>query len=171
MICGFSNMISPQSISQCSGRGVTNHGTKKLARLVLAEIDINFIFRHPRCGDGGRVPYRKNVDAAFYIEMLQKLRICIRKKLELWVENLFVLHHNTPPSHRANSVQKFLENNNMWLMPHPWYSLDLVPCDFFYFPKVEIGAEGEAPGGFGRNKIENGRLPAKCSQIYLLKVL
>ncbi len=50
-------------------------------------------------------------------------------------------------------------------MPHPPYSPDLGPCDFFfYFPEVEIGAEGAASGGFGRNKIENDRLPAEHSQ-------
>ncbi len=36
---------------------------------------------------------------------------------------------------------------------------------FFYSPKVEIGTEEVASGGFGRNKIENGRLPAEHSQI------
>ncbi len=60
------------------------------------------------------VPYWKNVDAAFYIEMLQQLKICIRKKRpELSVENLLVLHDNAP-SHRADSTQKFLEKNDMW---------------------------------------------------------
>ncbi len=42
---------------------------------------------------------------------------------------------------------------------------------FFYFPEVKIGVEGIASGGFGRNKIENGRLPAKHSQIWLQNVL
>ncbi len=51
---------------------------------------------------------RKNLDAALYIEMLRKLRICIRKKKpELRVEDLFILHHNNAPSHQTNSTQKF----------------------------------------------------------------
>ncbi len=112
------------------------------------------------------MPYRENVDAAFCIETLQKLRICTRKKRpELWVENLFVLHHNNAPRHRADSMQKFLEKNNMWLMPHPPYSLDLALCNCFYFLEVETEAEGVASRRFERNKIENGRLHAEHSQI------
>ncbi len=52
----------------------------------------------------------------------------------------------------------------MWLMPHPTYSPDLEPV-IFLFRQVEIGAEGAASGGCGRNKIENDRLPAEHSQI------
>ncbi len=92
------------------------------------------------------VPYRENVDAAFYIETLRKLRICIWKKWpELWVENLFVLHHDNASTHWADSTQMFQEKNNMWLMPHPPYSSDLAPCDFPP-PQVDIGAEGTASG-------------------------
>ncbi len=35
----------------------------------------------------------------------------------------------------------------MWLMLHPPYSPDLAPCDYFYFPRVEIGVEDVASGG------------------------
>ncbi len=83
-------------------------------------------------------PYRENVDAALYSEMLWKLRICIRKT---WPENLFVLHHNNARSHWSDSTQKFPEKNNMWLMPHP-YSPDFAPCDFFIFPKLKLTPKG-----------------------------
>ncbi len=53
----------------------------------------------------------------------------------------------------------------VYSLPHPPYFPDLVPCDFFYFTKVEIGAEEAGFGEFGRNKIENGRLPVEHSQI------
>ncbi len=90
------------------------------------------------------VPYRKNVDVAFYIEMLQKLRICIwRERLELWAENLFVLHRDNAPSQRADSMQKFLEKNNMWFVPHPLQSPDLATCDFFIFPKLKSLLKGQ----------------------------
>ncbi len=145
---------------------------KNLHGSVPAEIDIILFFGAQWTVMVEWVLYWENVDAAFYIEMLQKLRICIQKKrLELWAENLSVLHHNSAPSHWADSTQKFLEKNNMWRMPHPPYSPDLAPCDFFYFPEIEIGAEGVASGGFGKNKINNGRLPAEHSQIWLQKVL
>ncbi len=111
------------------------------------------------------VPYQKNVDTAFYIETLWKLRICIRKKRpELWVENLFMLHHDNAPSHRANSTQKFPEKNNMWLMSHP-PSPDLAPCDFFIFLKLKLARKGQHLGDFEWNRIENKCLTAEQSQI------
>uniref|UniRef100_A0A672G3S0 Tc1-like transposase DDE domain-containing protein n=1 Tax=Salarias fasciatus TaxID=181472 RepID=A0A672G3S0_SALFA len=36
----------------------------------------------------------------------------------------------------------FLERNRMTLLPHPSYSPDLAPCDFFSLPKNEERAEG-----------------------------
>ncbi len=93
------------------------------------------------------VLYQKNVDTAFYIETLRKLRICIwKKRPELRVENLFVLYHDNAPSHQADSMQKFLEKNNMRLMPHPPYSPDLLPCDFFIFPKLKLALKGQHLG-------------------------
>ncbi len=80
------------------------------------------------------------------------------------MENLFVLHYDNACSHGANSTQKFLQKNNMWLMPHPPFSPDFVPCDFF-FHKIEIATEGTASRGFERNNTENSRLPAEHSQI------
>ncbi len=104
---------------------------------VPAEIDFNFTFLHSRHGDGGMDIGK--IDTAFYIEMFQKLRICIRKKRpELWVENLFELHFDNIPSHRVDSAQKFLEKNNMWSMLHLLYSPDLAPCDFFIFQKLKL---------------------------------
>ena len=32
--------------------------------------------------------------------------------------------------------------NNMTAIPHPPYSPDLVPCDFFLFPKLKLRMKG-----------------------------
>ncbi len=87
--------------------------------------------------------------------MLWKLRICFQKKRpELWSENLFVLQHDNVPSHQADSTQKFLEKNNMWLMPHSPYSPDLAPCDFFIFPKLKLALMGQHLGDLERIKLK-----------------
>jgi hypothetical protein len=39
-------------------------------------------------------------------------------------------------------VQEFSAKNNMAVVPHPLYSPDLAPCDFFLFPKDENQVEG-----------------------------
>ncbi|PNF36206.1 hypothetical protein B7P43_G10642, partial [Cryptotermes secundus] len=40
--------------------------------------------------------------------------------------------------HMAYIVQEFLAKNKMAVAPHPPYSPDLAPCDFFLFPKMKI---------------------------------
>jgi hypothetical protein len=37
---------------------------------------------------------------------------------------------------------EFVTNNNMVIVPHPPYSLDLTPCDFALFPKLKIKMKG-----------------------------
>ncbi len=57
-------------------------------------------------------------------------------------EDLFMLHHDNTTSHWAGSMQKLLEKNKIWLIPHPPYSSDLASCDFFIFPKLKLVMKG-----------------------------
>ncbi len=154
---GFSNTIRPQSVSQCSRRGATKYSTNKLA----AEIDVNFIFQRRKGGDGGMGATSEKCRCCFLYRNAPKIEnfyIRIRKnRSELWVENLFVLYHDKTSSHRADSTQKFKENN-MWLMPHPLYSPDLGLCDFFIFLKLKRTLKRQHLWDLEGNKIENGRL-------------
>jgi hypothetical protein len=49
-----------------------------------------------------------------------------------------MLHDDNAPYHRALLVHEFLANHNMLLLPHPPYSPDLAPVDFFLFPKMKM---------------------------------
>jgi len=55
----------------------------------------------------------------------------------MWSSVDWFLHHDNAPAHMAWSVQQFLAKNNMTVIPHPPYSPDLAPCDFFLFPCME----------------------------------
>jgi hypothetical protein len=44
-----------------------------------------------------------------------------------------------PPTHP--SKPEFM-TNNMVILPHPPYSLDLAPCDFALFPKLKMKLKG-----------------------------
>jgi hypothetical protein len=44
----------------------------------------------------------------------------------------------TTHRHRALLVCEFLANHNMLSLPHPPYSTDLDPADFFLFPKLKM---------------------------------
>jgi transposase len=39
-------------------------------------------------------------------------------------------------------VREFLTKNNMTIVPHPAYSPDLDPCDFYVFPEVKLRLKG-----------------------------
>jgi transposase len=47
------------------------------------------------------------------------------------------MHH-----HRALLIHELLANHNMLSFPHPSYSPDLAPADFFLFPKMKIQLKG-----------------------------
>ena len=56
------------------------------------------------------------------------------KRRELWQDNA--------PAHNALSIGQFLAERNVTVLDHPPYSPDLVPCDFFLFPKLKEVIKG-----------------------------
>ena len=59
------------------------------------------------------------------------------KRQELWQDKLWLLHHGNAPAHNALSIRQFLAEKNIAILKQPPYSPDLVPCNFFLFPKLE----------------------------------
>ncbi len=47
------------------------------------------------------------------------------------------LHHDNASSHTCRLTKTYLENQGISNLPHPPYSPDLAPCDFFLFPKIK----------------------------------
>jgi len=56
-----------------------------------------------------------------------------RKRPELWRSGDWFLHHDNAPAHTALSVTWYLASLGWTTVPHPSYSPDLAPCDFFLF--------------------------------------
>jgi transposase len=52
------------------------------------------------------------------------------------------LHHDNAPSHTSFDVREFLAQHNITMLPHPPYSPDLAPCNFFLFPKLKTHLKG-----------------------------
>jgi hypothetical protein len=46
------------------------------------------------------------------------------------------------PTNMPLKTTKFV-TNNMVIVPHPPYSLDLAPCDFALFPKLKMKLKGQ----------------------------
>jgi len=54
----------------------------------------------------------------------------------------WLLHHDNASAHTLFVVREFLTKNNMTTVPHPAYSPDLAPCDFYMFPKMKLWLKG-----------------------------
>ena len=76
---------------------------------------------------------------------MSRLREAIRqKRIELWKNQSFILHHYNTPADTSMLVREFLAKNKTVIMPQPSYSSDLAPADFFLFPKTEDTDERKA---------------------------
>jgi len=85
------------------------------------------------------VPPGQTVNAAFYVQVLRHLWEDVRRKRpNQWQNNTWLLHHDNAPVHAVPLTRRFLTDNNMTVVPHPPYSPDLAPSDFFLFPKLKM---------------------------------
>jgi histone-lysine N-methyltransferase SETMAR len=58
----------------------------------------------------------------------------------------WVLHHDNASAHTVVSVREFLVKKNIPVLPHPPYSPDLAPCDFYLFRKLKLKLTGHHLG-------------------------
>ena len=90
------------------------------------------------------VPPGQTVNQQFYLEVLRGLRENVRRKRpELWRSGDWFLNHDNAPAHTALSVTWYLASLGWTIVPHPPYSPDLAPCDFFLFPTMKKTLKGK----------------------------
>ena len=78
------------------------------------------------------------------MEILKNLVDAIRRKRPRLMQEGWSLLHDNAPSHTAGKTMTFIQRNNIELLPHPPYSPDLAPCDFFLFPKLKEILRGKS---------------------------
>ncbi|GFX47520.1 histone-lysine N-methyltransferase SETMAR [Trichonephila clavipes] len=61
----------------------------------------------------------------------------------------FLLHHDNTRPHIARCVLYVSQQNNVEISPHPPYSPDYTPCDFWLFPQPKKPLRGKL---FASNK-------------------
>jgi len=89
------------------------------------------------------VPHGQMVNKQLYQEVLACLRNAVcRKRPELWENQAWMLHHYNAPVHASLLIHSYLAKHQTSVVPHPPYSLDLAPADFFLFPKLKITLKG-----------------------------
>ena len=85
-------------------------------------------------------PESQTVSAAFYVEVLKRLRDRVHSvRPELWEGRRWILHPDNAPAHSALIVHEFLVRNSITVLKHLPYLPDLAPCGFFLFPKCKFG--------------------------------
>jgi histone-lysine N-methyltransferase SETMAR len=90
------------------------------------------------------LPQLQTMNQTVYITVLQRLRDAVRQKRpHKWSSGTWLLHHDNTPCHAALSVREFLAKHSIPVVPHPPYSPDLAPCDFFLFPRLKSTLKGK----------------------------
>jgi hypothetical protein len=76
------------------------------------------------------------------LEILARLREVVRRRRpELWPDSS-ILHHDSALVHDALAVRELLAKKSIIKLDHPSHSPDLVPCDFWLFPKLNTALKG-----------------------------
>ena len=91
----------------------------------------------------------ESITSEEYCALLGQLRESIRRKRpQLWHMNgdwrTFLLHHDNATPHTATITLASLGENHMDMVPHPPYSPDLAPSDYFLFPEIKSHLRGIA---------------------------
>ncbi|KFD56292.1 hypothetical protein M513_02747 [Trichuris suis] len=84
----------------------------------------------------------RTVTASYYKAVLRKLKTALarkrRRKLHLGV----LFHHDNAPAHSSRTVRTVLREFRWEVIPHPPYSPDVAPSDFFLFSKLKEHLKG-----------------------------
>ena len=73
------------------------------------------------------VPPGQTVNHAFYKDVLERLRKGVQL-VRTDIADDCVLYHDNAPAHIVLSIQEFLANKNIPVLPHAPYCPDLAPC-------------------------------------------
>jgi len=79
------------------------------------------------------VPPGQTVNQTFYREVLERLTKRVAR-VRPGIASTWMLHHDNAAFHTAASINEFLAERSIPVVPQPPYSPDLSPCDFFLFP-------------------------------------
>ena len=85
------------------------------------------------------LPKRSTITGMYYANLLDQLRTAIREKRRGKLSNCVLLQQDNARVHTCKVAMDVVERNGYELIPHPAYSLDLSPSDFFLFPNLKKG--------------------------------
>ena len=83
----------------------------------------------------------ETVNQTFYKDVLERLQKRVQR-VRRDIADDWVLHHDNAPAHTALSIREFLVKKTISVLPHPPYSPDLAPCDFYLYTKLKSKLKG-----------------------------
>ena len=79
----------------------------------------------------------------YYSALLAKLRSTLAKKRRGKLQKGILLLHDNAPAHRSMMAVHTSMQCGFKILPHPPYSPDLAPSDFFLFPSLKKHLKGQ----------------------------
>ena len=83
------------------------------------------------------LPKRSTITGVYYANLLDQLRTAIREKRGGKLSSGVLLQQDNARVHTCKVAMDAVERNGYELIPHPAYSPDLAPSDFFLFPNLK----------------------------------
>ncbi len=90
----------------------------------------------------------ETVETEYYCDVLRRLKESVRCKCPgMWKRDeegnrTFLLHHDNAPPHTSVPTLALIGSSSINMVPHPPYSPDLAPCDYFLFPRLKSELRG-----------------------------
>lgn len=84
------------------------------------------------------------INSAAYIDALKEMNHKLSRKRPGKRGWNFRLHHDNARVHTSKATMEFLTSKGVEVVPHPPYSPDLAPCDFWFFPNLKKNLGGTA---------------------------
>ena len=88
------------------------------------------------------LPKRSIITGVYYANLPDQLRTAIREKRQGKLSKGVLLQQDNARVHTCKVVMDAVERNGYELIPHPAYSPDLAPSNFFLFPNLKKDIPG-----------------------------
>ena len=88
------------------------------------------------------LPKRSTITGVYFANFLDQLRTAIREKCRGKLSKGVMLQQDNARVHTCKVAMDVVERIGYELIPHPAYSPDLAPSDFFLFPNLKKDIRG-----------------------------
>lgn len=85
----------------------------------------------------------RTITGDYYVALLDRLNDEIKKKRPHMTKKKVLFHHDNAPAHSSLKAMAKLNELRYELLPHPPYSPDLAPSDYYLFPNLKRWLQGK----------------------------